>query len=61
MSNQININDFSLELTPEEQAALDYLTQHHSAWADHFKQQILASRDKISQRLITSIPVSYTH
>ncbi|MEB6570041.1 IucA/IucC family protein [Staphylococcus auricularis] len=55
MSNQININDFSLELTPEEQAALDYLTQHHSTWADHFKQQILTSRDKISQRLITSI------
>ncbi|MCG7338331.1 sialic acid synthase [Staphylococcus sp. ACRSN] len=42
-------------LTIDEQNAFDYLSTIHNDWATHFKSVLLDSRDKISQRLITSL------
>lgn len=43
------------KLTNEEQYALTYIQSVNDTWADLFKSVLLKSRDKISQRLITSM------
>ncbi|GGG90555.1 sialic acid synthase [Staphylococcus pragensis] len=54
MINIININNFNIQLTEEEQAAYAFLKQNYPQLLGDFKDNLLASRDKISQRLIIS-------
>ncbi|SUM34384.1 putative siderophore biosynthesis protein [Staphylococcus gallinarum] len=42
-------------LTIDEQNAFYYLSTIEENWANQFKSVLLASRDKISQRLISSL------
>lgn len=42
-------------LTNDESQALSYLNTHNPKWAHYFKSILLQSRDKITQRLITSL------
>ncbi|WP_371869274.1 IucA/IucC family protein [Staphylococcus pragensis] len=50
----MNINNFNIQLTEEEQAAYAFLKQNYPQLLGDFKDNLLASRDKISQRLIIS-------
>ncbi|WP_413470817.1 IucA/IucC family protein [Staphylococcus sp. Marseille-Q1834] len=51
----MNINNFNIQLTEEEQAAYAFLKQNYPQLLGDFKDNLLASRDKISQRLIISL------
>lgn len=55
MTNINNINNFNIQLTEEEQAAYAFLKQNYPQLLGDFKDNLLASRDKISQRLIISL------
>lgn len=44
-----------IELTEDERHAYEYLSTTNKAWASKYKETIMASRDKITQRLITSM------
>ena len=77
MNQNTTINNHNLQLTNEEYDVYTYLNEFYPDLINHFKQYILIGRDKISQRLITSLyrenlihakdnsqiirPVSYTH
>lgn len=47
--------NLQIELTEDERHAYEYLTSTHTAWATKYKETVMTSRDKITQRLITSM------
>ncbi|NWK84103.1 sialic acid synthase [Staphylococcus sp. GSSP0090] len=55
MNTKRNDNNLIDKLTNDEQYALSYIQSVHPAWAEAFNSILLESRDKISQRLITSM------
>lgn len=55
MNYKINDNNLIAKLTNDEQYALSYLRSADIRWANAFEDVLLESRDKISQRLITSL------
>ncbi|MDW8798166.1 hypothetical protein SD419_06650 [Staphylococcus pseudoxylosus] len=55
MNHKINDNNSIEKLTNDEQYALSYLRSTDIRWANAFEDILLESRDKISQRLITSL------
>lgn len=55
MTNIININNFNIQLTEEEQDAYAFLKQYYPQLLGDFEDNLLANRDKISQRLIISL------
>lgn len=55
MNNLISIHNKNIQLTEEELGALNYLEQALPHLVSYFKNELLIARDKISQRLITSL------
>lgn len=55
MNSKINDNNLINKLTNDEQYALSYIQSVNPSWAEVFNSILLESRDKISQRLITSM------
>lgn len=55
MNKNITINNLNLQLTCEEYDVYTYLNEFYPDLVDNFRQYILIGRDKISQRLITSL------
>lgn len=55
MNKNITINNHNLQLTNEEYNVYTYLNEFYPNLIDDFRQYILIGRDKISQRLITSL------
>ncbi len=55
MNTNIDFNNSINKLTKDEQYALTYLESINYEWRDAFMKALLISRDKISQRLITSL------
>lgn len=55
MDNLISIDNIDLHLTDEELGALSFLKQEMPHLVNYFKNELLVARDKISQRLITSL------
>ena len=55
MNSNIDFNNSINKLTNDEQYALTYLESINDEWRDAFVKTLLVSRDKISQRLITSL------
>lgn len=55
MNSIKNTNKNNLYMTKDEQDAYDFLSQSHPEWANHFINQIANGRDKVTQRLVTSI------
>lgn len=55
MNKNTTINNHNLQLTNEEYDVYTYLNEFYPDLINHFKQYILIGRDKISQRLITSL------
>ncbi|MFF0676552.1 IucA/IucC family protein [Staphylococcus xylosus] len=55
MNHKINDSNSIEKLTNDEQHALSYLRSTDRRWANAFEDILLESRDKISQRLITSL------
>ena len=53
-SKSINYNLIN-KMTNDEQYAFDYLSSINQTWANLFQEVLLESRDKISQRLISSL------
>jgi siderophore synthetase component len=47
--------NLQIELTEDERHAYEYLTSTNPAWATKYKETVMTSRDKITQRLITSM------
>ena len=55
MNSKINDNNLINKLTNDEQYALSYIQSVNPSLAEVFNSILLESRDKISQRLITSM------
>lgn len=55
MNSKINDNNLINKLTNDEQYALSYIQSVNPTWAEAFNSILIESRDKISQRLITSM------
>ncbi|UDI77764.1 sialic acid synthase [Staphylococcus taiwanensis] len=55
MDKLINIHNSNINLTEEEVYAYHYLTQNMPHLISYFEDNLMCARDKISQRLITSL------
>lgn len=55
MNSNNNFSSLNIELTQDEREALAYLNSTNKSWAEHFNSMLMPSRDKITQRLITSL------
>ncbi|EGG96776.1 sialic acid synthase [Staphylococcus warneri] len=50
-----NTKEHNLKLTKDEQNAYQFLSQSHPEWSQYFIENINIGRDKVTQRLVTSI------
>ncbi|QFK36828.1 staphyloferrin A synthetase SfaD [Staphylococcus aureus] len=55
MNLNLIFKEQTLKFNKEEQETYLFLQQHNSDWANIFKEMILQGRDKVTQRLVTSM------
>lgn len=55
MNLNLIFKEQTLKFNKEEQETYLFLQQHNSDWANVFKEMILQGRDKVTQRLVTSM------
>lgn len=55
MNSKRNNHNLIRNLTIDEKHAFEHLSSIDNEWADYFNTMLLVSRDKVSQRLITSL------
>ncbi len=55
MNLNLIFKEQTLKFNKEEQETYLFLQQHNSDWDNIFKEMILQGRDKVTQRLVTSM------